>query len=616
MTCVNTDSSPSYANMSLNTIESRGTTANTSSDPTTELVFKQGAYCHQIRLQRNICPSSLRNARPCYCLVEIQKWARRRIILLVFVVVCFVVAVVVVAVVTVIPPKSTTEQPGGKLRRLSHVYRMEQPQQGDDDITILYHPADQKTTDNSHTVGRRRLNYLDPYNDPKSVVWKQDPTSQQQKQEMQQQQTFLQQPRASIYKNPITSAESQTPNVQQQQQQQPLALDQQPNQPVRGSDTFHATNDNNYNNMETPQQSQQQRSNAAEYMDPKNVVWKDPTVTSQDHNMQQPPMLPQQPRASIYKDPVTDAAQTHPQEPPQQQQIAAPLNEPLEAEAASSQNNVSTQSQNIEIPQHMQQQQPQHIARQPVEFLGAAAIDTTRSDPHAFSKSMEQQLQHMQQEQQLLDQPPIQGMEGAATNVLEIPQHLLPNQPQQSPMQKQSALEGDNFDTQAWGEKAVGSLGMQGTQLGTEIPPMDELTRRWGEPSAEELEENVVVLPNQEQTCPLSKFNPMEHAFDFTPKNLTIAEKLQLSGYKDVWDWKMQPTDLPVFWHIPKSGGSTVKDIMGSCHRFVMASEAGIRAGHDNDTVSYYCLCCLFIHMIIQMDAFSTQSKFFPFSLS
>jgi hypothetical protein len=86
-----------------------------------------------------------------------------------------------------------------------------------------------------------------------------------------------------------------------------------------------------------------------------------------------------------------------------------------------------------------------------------------------------------------------------------------------------------------------------------------------------------VTRPGQE--------NPEDHKFDLTPQNLSIAEKLQLSGYKDVWDWTMQETDSPVFWHIPKSGGSTFKDLMGSCHRFILASEAGILEGHANDTV-------------------------------
>jgi len=57
-----------------------------------------------------------------------------------------------------------------------------------------------------------------------------------------------------------------------------------------------------------------------------------------------------------------------------------------------------------------------------------------------------------------------------------------------------------------------------------------------------------------------------------------------LAGYKNIWD-PHEDTDQPVFWHIPKAGGSTIKDIMGTCHRFTQASEAGIVDGHDQDTV-------------------------------
>lgn len=37
------------------------------------------------------------------------------------------------------------------------------------------------------------------------------------------------------------------------------------------------------------------------------------------------------------------------------------------------------------------------------------------------------------------------------------------------------------------------------------------------------------------------------------------------------------------FWHIPKAGGSSIKNALGACHRFRMATEAGTRGGHDKD---------------------------------
>jgi len=56
----------------------------------------------------------------------------------------------------------------------------------------------------------------------------------------------------------------------------------------------------------------------------------------------------------------------------------------------------------------------------------------------------------------------------------------------------------------------------------------------------------------------------------------------ELSNFKDIsepWD----ASDVPIFLHIPKAGGSTIKDIIGTCHRFVMASEKGVLDGHGDD---------------------------------
>ena len=39
-----------------------------------------------------------------------------------------------------------------------------------------------------------------------------------------------------------------------------------------------------------------------------------------------------------------------------------------------------------------------------------------------------------------------------------------------------------------------------------------------------------------------------------------------------------------MFWHIPKAGGSSIKDSLGGCHRFVQATEFGVTDGHDQDT--------------------------------
>lgn len=56
-----------------------------------------------------------------------------------------------------------------------------------------------------------------------------------------------------------------------------------------------------------------------------------------------------------------------------------------------------------------------------------------------------------------------------------------------------------------------------------------------------------------------------------------------LGGLKDVWD-PLEPMDTPVFFHIPKAGGTTIKNVVGTCHRLTMATEVGVMNGHDKDT--------------------------------
>jgi hypothetical protein len=41
----------------------------------------------------------------------------------------------------------------------------------------------------------------------------------------------------------------------------------------------------------------------------------------------------------------------------------------------------------------------------------------------------------------------------------------------------------------------------------------------------------------------------------------------------------------PMFWHIHKSGGTTVHDVLGSCLNLTVASHIGVDNGHDSDQV-------------------------------
>lgn len=50
--------------------------------------------------------------------------------------------------------------------------------------------------------------------------------------------------------------------------------------------------------------------------------------------------------------------------------------------------------------------------------------------------------------------------------------------------------------------------------------------------------------------------------------------------------------DLPIFWHVPKAGGTFIDDILGNCFSLTEASQEGITIDHhDTDTVSTYYYC-------------------------
>lgn len=48
----------------------------------------------------------------------------------------------------------------------------------------------------------------------------------------------------------------------------------------------------------------------------------------------------------------------------------------------------------------------------------------------------------------------------------------------------------------------------------------------------------------------------------------------------------LQQGDIPFFFHIPRSGGSTVKYLVGECLGIVVASETG--AGHDGEALTLF----------------------------
>jgi hypothetical protein len=78
-------------------------------------------------------------------------------------------------------------------------------------------------------------------------------------------------------------------------------------------------------------------------------------------------------------------------------------------------------------------------------------------------------------------------------------------------------------------------------------------------------------------------FNSIEKESSATMSTVSVEEILErLSNFRDA-SHIFNKRDVPMYFHIPKAGGSTVKDIIGSCFRVVMATEFGITDGHKND---------------------------------
>mmetsp|Transcript_7837 Transcript_7837/g.11970 ORF Transcript_7837/g.11970 Transcript_7837/m.11970 type:complete len:643 (-) Transcript_7837:175-2103(-) len=104
--------------------------------------------------------------------------------------------------------------------------------------------------------------------------------------------------------------------------------------------------------------------------------------------------------------------------------------------------------------------------------------------------------------------------------------------------------------------------------------------------TATEVEEDATTALAMSEAAPTGEQAPISTEFFPTEASGEINPDIPLETlnlFKDAWDpW--EKTDTAVFWHIPKAGGSTIKDTIGGCHRKIWASEFGVTDGHDKDT--------------------------------
>jgi hypothetical protein len=147
-------------------------------------------------------------------------------------------------------------------------------------------------------------------------------------------------------------------------------------------------------------------------------------------------------------------------------------------------------------------------------------------------------------------------------------QLLQPGLGQMSTLQQEGALPG-----------AANSLGAPDSLL--QIGGLNEI----GEPGA--------LLPPNASSADAALASPLEDTLPLKtaerPSDADVAKAAEaiplteLNHFRDSWS-PFSSKDIPIYFHVPKAGGSTVKDVVGSCLRMVMASEFGVTDGHDKDT--------------------------------
>ena len=75
----------------------------------------------------------------------------------------------------------------------------------------------------------------------------------------------------------------------------------------------------------------------------------------------------------------------------------------------------------------------------------------------------------------------------------------------------------------------------------------------------------------------------MEYADGMGGKHAWVEIPPQLDNLADVDDVPVHKDDLAYYWHIPRSAGASMNDILGGCLKLTIASDAGGRQGHDKD---------------------------------
>ena len=272
------------------------------------------------------------------------------------------------------------------------------------------------------------------------------------------------------------------------------------------------------------------------------------------------------------------------QQQEQQQQQILPQSPPML---------LSQQGGTLQQQQQLQPQQQQQLLQQ--QFI-----------PQQSSVAMQQQQQQqplmLQQGgligQQALSLPMQQNaflqpnplLQPDQQNQLQLTPQALPQQntvllQQEQQIQQQMALLKQQQELLAALQQQNPQLALQqlaGVGVTTPIAPTTIVATTLPIPPVTALMPVTPLIPDPVITTAITNADPSRPTDADMVKVAAEITLSELGNFAEAWD----PFDTkmnPIFWHIPKAGGSSVKDAIGSCHRLVMATEFGVTDGHIND---------------------------------
>ena len=77
-------------------------------------------------------------------------------------------------------------------------------------------------------------------------------------------------------------------------------------------------------------------------------------------------------------------------------------------------------------------------------------------------------------------------------------------------------------------------------------------------------------------------------AHETNPKHIGVRIPPPFLNLVDIDQFPvLRGQDLPFYWHIPRTGGTMMNEVLGSCIGLQLAADAGGRNGHDQDKVRH-----------------------------